>query len=60
MFIGYNFRTADVNDLIFNTVGTVVGLLIYAFVVEAVDKIFRKNNESNKSLLKNILVSDRN
>ena len=60
VFIGYNFRTADVNDLIFNTVGTVVGLLIYAFVIEAVDKIFGKNNESNKSLLKNILVSDRN
>ena len=57
MFIGYNFRTADVNDLIFNTVGTVVGLLIYAFVVEEVDKIFGKNNESS---LKNILVSDRN
>ncbi len=60
VFIGYNFRTADVNDLIFNTVGTVVGLLIYVFIVEAVDKILGKNNESNKSLLKNILVSDRN
>lgn len=60
VFIGYNFRTADVNDLIFNTVGTVVGVLIYVFAVKVADKIFGKNNESNKSLLKNILVSDRN
>ena len=28
VFIGYNFRTFDVNDLIFNTIGTLVGYLV--------------------------------
>lgn len=48
MFVGYNLRIADVNDLIFNTVGTVMGLVIYVCMIIVVDKIFGKNNESKK------------
>lgn len=29
LFIGYNYRSFDVDDLILNTLGTIIGLLLY-------------------------------
>jgi len=29
MFLGYNYRSCDVDDLILNTIGTIIGLAIY-------------------------------
>ncbi len=41
VFIGYNFRIADVNDLIFNTLGTIIGLFILYIVRYVINKLFR-------------------
>ncbi|MCR5736682.1 MAG: VanZ family protein [Eubacterium sp.] len=38
LLIGYNFRTFDVNDLIFNTLGTIIG---YVFFNECL-KLYKK------------------
>jgi glycopeptide antibiotics resistance protein len=38
--IGYNYRAFDVNDLILNTVGTIIGLIIF----KALFKFLNNNN----------------
>ncbi|WP_420488189.1 VanZ family protein [Gottfriedia acidiceleris] len=29
LFLGYNYRSCDIDDLILNTIGTIIGLAIY-------------------------------
>lgn len=44
LLIGYNFRTFDVNDLIFNTFGAFIGYLIFYFLILILKKLIPTNN----------------
>ena len=44
MLIGYNFRTFDVNDLIFNTIGALIGYLILFGIISLLKKVKSSDN----------------
>ena len=44
MLIGYNFRTFDVNDLIFNTIGALIGYLILFGIISLLKKVKNSDN----------------
>lgn len=44
MLIGYNFRTFDVNDLIFNTIGALIGYLILFGIISLLKKFKSSDN----------------
>lgn len=48
VFVGYNFRIADINDIICNTLGAVIGYFIMIGFVKAVEKLFKQDNEFSK------------
>lgn len=50
LWIGYNYRAADIDDLIFNVLGTVIGFLIWKLLY----KVFKNSNSLVKSNIKNI------
>ncbi|MFF2459831.1 VanZ family protein [Peribacillus simplex] len=50
LWIGYNYRAADIDDLIFNVLGTVIGFLIWKLLY----KVFKNNNLIVTSNIKNI------
>ncbi|MCK2019813.1 VanZ family protein [Peribacillus frigoritolerans] len=50
LWIGYNYRAADIDDLIFNMLGTAFGLLIWKLLY----KVFKNNNLIVTSNIKNI------
>lgn len=44
MLIGYNFRTFDVNDLIFNTIGALIGYLKLFGIISLLKKFKSSDN----------------
>lgn len=50
LWIGYNYRAANIDDLIFNVLGTVIGFLIWKLLY----KIFKNSNLLVKSNIRNI------
>lgn len=44
VFVGYNFRTFDINDLIFNTIGALLGYLILYGLSVFLKKVLKENN----------------
>ncbi|MGE7879766.1 VanZ family protein [Peribacillus muralis] len=49
LWIGYNYRASDIDDLIFNVLGTVIGFLIWKLLY----KVFKNNNLIVTSNIKN-------
>ncbi len=39
LLVGYTFRVVDVNDIIFNTLGVVIGYIIFSIMIRIIKKI---------------------
>lgn len=55
LYVGYTFRYVDINDVIFNTLGTLIGYLVFFKAFKYVYKYFIKKLQISSS--KNIILS---
>lgn len=53
IFIGYNFRVTDINDIICNTAGAAIGYIIMVLFVKIVRKVFAESDEKIICYIKN-------
>ncbi len=57
LIVGFTFRYLDINDVIFNFIGSLIGYLIYIIVIKIFRKLYNKFNIKDNDFIAFILKS---